>query len=430
MKMNRVFKNSIWIISCKIAQAVLTLLITILTARCLGPSNYGTINYASAIVSFFVPIMQLGFRNTLVQEFVNDSKKSGEILGTAIVLNLFSSAACMVGVFSFAVIANFNEPTTIIVCMLYSLNLPFQALEMVQYWFQYKLISRYQSIVSLIAYFIVAIYRAVLLLSGQSIFWFAISQAIDYAIIAIALLCLFRKISKQKLSFSYSRGKNMFSRSKYYILSNIMVTIFGQTDKIMLQLMTNDAETGYYSAALTCATMTSFIFAAIIDSARPAILENKKIDEDKFEKSLMVLYTISIYLALAQSLTITVFSPLIVKIVYGSSYYASTNMLRIIVWFTMFSYLGSVRNVWILAENKHQYLWKINIMGALANVVLNFVMIPYLGGIGAAIASLLTQFLTNVIAGYIIKPIRKSNYLMMKSLNICAMLKSIKFKEK
>lgn len=424
MKLNRVLKNSVWIIFCKIIQAILTLFITILSARYLGPSNYGIINYAASVVAFFVPVMQLGFRNTLVQEFVGDSEKSGEILGTSIILNFISSIACMAGVFMFVLVANRNAPSTILVCVLYSLVLPFQALEMVQYWFQYKLISKYQSIVSLAAYFVIAIYKSVLLLTDKSIFWFAIAQALDYAIIAIVLLWFYKKISGQKLSFSLERGKRMFSKSKYYILSNIMVMIFGHTDKVMLQLMVDEVETGFYSAALTCATMTSFIFAAIIDSARPIIFENKKISQKKFEESLSALYTVSIYFALVQSLFITVFAPLIIHIMYGESYYASIRILRVVVWFTTFSNLGAVRNIWILAEDKYKYLWKINVSGALFNVIFNFMLIPHFGAVGAAAASLGTQFFTNVIVGFILKPIRENNRIMMRSMNIVAFLKN------
>ena len=53
----------------------------------------------------------------------------------------------------------------------------------------------------------------------------------------------------------------------------------------------------------------------------------------------------------------------------------------------------------------------------MANVVLNFLLIPYCGAIGAAVASLVTQFFTNVIIGFIFKPIRRNNYLMIKGLN-------------
>lgn len=293
---------------------------------------------------------------------------------------------------------------------------------MVQYWFQSKLISKYQSIVSLIAYLLVSVYKVLLLLTGQNIYWFAVAQALDYAIIAITLLIFYKKIGKQNLSFNFDLGKRMLSKSKYYILSNIMVTIFGNTDKVMLQLMIGDEETGYYSAALTCATMTSFIFAAIIDSARPVILENKKSNQKRFENSVTALYTVSVYFALIQCILITAFASLIIKIMYGSSYFASIGILRVVVWFTTFSYLGSVRNIWILAENKHQHLWKINILGALSNVVLNLFFIPFMGAIGAALASLITQFFTNVIVGYILKPIRKNNHLMLKSLNIKSVL--------
>ena len=91
--------------------------------------------------------------------------------------------------------------------------------------------------------------------------------------------------------------------------------------------------------------------------------------------------------------------------------------LRIVIWYTTFSYLGSVRNIWVLAEGKQSVLWKINLTGAFANVVLNSILIPPLGIIGAAIASLITQFFTNVITGYLFKSIRHSNTIMIKGLN-------------
>ena len=88
--------------------------------------------------------------------------------------------------------------------------------------------------------------------------------------------------------------------------------------------------------------------------------------------------------------------------------------------------MGTVRDIWILAENQQKHLWKINLFGALANVVLNFLLIPKFGINGAAIASLLTQFFTNVILGYIIKPIRPNNMLMIKWLNPKVLLSIIR----
>lgn len=414
---NRVFKNASWIIGCKIVQSVLGLVISMLTARYLGPSNFGLINYAASLVTFVTPIMMLGFDAILVQEIVLRPESEGETLGTAIFLNLISSVFSIMGVISFVYVANYGEKETLVVCALYSLLLAARAFEMLYYWFQAKLLSKYTSIVSLVAYTLVALYKIFLLVTQKSIYWFAISNVLDYLIIAIGLFGVYKKLGNQKLSISITAGKKMFQKSKYYIVSSMMVTIFAQTDRIMLKLMIDDAATGYYSAAVACAGMTSFIFAAIIDSARPSIFEAQKCDKKKFEANISRLYSIIIYFALLQSLFIALFSKIIIYILYGESYEAAVSALRIIVWYTTFSYLGSVRNIWILAENKQQYLWIVNLSGAVMNICLNVLLIPMLGIIGASVASLFTQIFTNVIVGYIIKPLRYNNKLMMRGMN-------------
>lgn len=418
MKNSKVVKNASWIIVCRVVQSIVSLVIGSITARYLGPSNYGLINYASSLVAFVVPIMQLGLSGILVREIVNAKpEEEGEILGTALVLSFVSSLLCIVGIMSFVWLMNGNETETIIVCALHSVVLVFQALEMIQYWFQAKLKSKYTSITMLVAYVVVSIYKVYLLVTGKSVYMFALSQVIDYFIIAVALFILYNRQKSSSLRFSIERAKNMFSRSKYYIISGMMVAIFAQTDKIMLKNMIDDSAAGFYAAASTCAGVTGFVFNAIIDSLRPKVLESKNVSQEAFEFNVTRFYSVIIYFSLIQCIGITIFAELIVKILYGEQYFASVNVLRLIVWYSTFSYLGSVRNVWILAEEKQKYLWVINLSGALTNVALNFIFIPIWGIIGAAFASLVTQIFTNVVMGFIIKPIRRNNILMIKGLN-------------
>lgn len=185
----------------------------------------------------------------------------------------------------------------------------------------------------------------------------------------------------------------------------------------MLKTILGDEITGYYSAAITCAGMASFVFSAIIDSAKPLILEARKKSIQAFEHNMKVLYSLVIYLALAQSVVITVFAEMVIRILYGSSYLASVNILRLVVWYTTFSYLGSARTVWILGEGKHNLLWTVNLYGALANVALNLVLIPMWGAIGAALASLITQIFTNVLIGFIIPALRDNTRLIIRGLD-------------
>ena len=88
--------------------------------------------------------------------------------------------------------------------------------------------------------------------------------------------------------------------------------------------------------------------------------------------------------------------------------------------------MGAVRNIWILAEDKYSVLWKINLSGSLCNIVLNFILIPFMGTMGAALASLITQIFTNVIIGFIMKSIRPNNRLMLRGLNPKMLINKLK----
>ena len=414
---NKVAKNATWIISCKIVQSLLGFVINMFTARFLGPSNFGLITYASSLASFVMPIMKLGLNNIIVQEVVHHPEREGKAMGTMVFMNFCSSLVCIIGVVSFAYVANPGETDTVIVCALYCITLVFQALEMLHFWFQAKLMSRYSSTLGLIAYTLVSAYRIYLLATSKSVHWFALSSALDYLIISVGMYIIYNLKKTQKLSIDLKLAKEMINKSKPYILSAMMVTIFTQTDKIMLKSLIDSESTAFYGAAAACAVMAQFVFQAIIDSFRPWIFEAQKKNNDQFEYRLKMLYSFIIYLSLLQSIGMTVFARLIIMIVYGEKYLPAVGALRIVVWYTTFAYLGSVRNIWILAHDKQKYLWVINLTGAAANVIFNFILIPYIGIYGAAIASLVTQFFTNVIVGYIIKPIRPNNAIMVSSLN-------------
>ncbi len=415
---NRVASNAIWIIVGRIVQSLLALVVGMLTARYLGPSNYGLITYATSIVAFVIPIMHLGFSNTLVQEITNHPDEEGGILGTSILLSLCSAVACVFGVASYTFIVDANEHVTNIVVILYSIILVFQAFELIQYWFHAKLLSKYMSIASLIAYIVVATYKIILLVKKANVYFFAISNSLDYLLIAILLFVVYKKLGGQRLHFSRYIAKRMVSNSRHYIVSGLMVTVFAQTDRIMLKLMINETAVGYYSAAVSCAGLTSFVFAAIIDSMRPSIFAHKKNSDIRgYEEGIELTYCIVIYLALAQSAVMTLFSNYIIRVLYGAAYQQSISALRIVVWYTTFSYMGSVRNIWILGEGKQKYLWIINLSGAVTNVFLNSLLIPRSGINGAAFASLVTQFFTNVIIGFLIRPIKDNNRLMARGIN-------------
>lgn len=219
MNTKRVIKNASWIIGVQIVKSLLGMVISMFTARFLGPSNFGLINYASSIVAFVSPIMYLGINNILVREIIDSPEKEGETLGTAIGLSVFSGMFCILGIFTFTSLINRNEKETVIVCTLYSILLIFQALEMIMYWFQAKLKSKYTSIVALVAYAVVSAYKIFLLATGKSIYWFALSNALDYMLISVSLIFIYNITARKGCAFSFKTAKRLLNTGN--VLHNI-----------------------------------------------------------------------------------------------------------------------------------------------------------------------------------------------------------------
>lgn len=409
--------NATWMIVCKALQSLVQMVLGMITARYLGPSDYGLISYAAAVTAFAVPFMRLGLDETLVREYVAEPDREGEIASTALVMNGLSGLACMVCVILFVSAANAGEPVTILVCGLYSLSLLFQAVEMMQYWFHARLLSRYASGAMLMAYGIVAVYRILLLILRKSVYWFAVVHCLEYALTGAVLLVVYSGQKGKLRRPSLRMAKRLFSRSRYYILAGLMVTVFHNTDHIMLKLMLGDGANGYYTAAVTCTIVVSFVYNAVIDAWRPVILKHHGRGDGEFQRHLVCLYAVMICMTLLQAVCFTVLGRILVLFLYGSAYLPAVPVLWILVWMQPFSYMGTIRNIWILAEEQHSLLWKINLCGAVANVGLNGLLIPVWGAGGAAAASVVTQVFTNVIVGFFFRPIRENNRLLLKGMH-------------
>lgn len=414
--LNKEISNASWMIGARIVQMILSFIVSILTARYLGPGNYGLVNYGAAYVAFFTSLCTLGINSIIVKEFVAKPDKQGETLGTTIVLRFISSCLSVLVIFLIVCVVDRGDTLSIQVVFLCSLALIFQIFDSINYWFQSKYMSRVTSLSTLAAYTIVSAYKIILLITGRSVIWFAISTSVDYVLIALFQWLAYKKYNGPKLSFSKSKAHFLLTNSYHFILSGMMVAIYGYTDKFMLKQMLNEEAVGYYSIATSISTVWAFVLNAIIDSVYPTIMQLYTKDKKTYERKNRQLYAIVFYVAVFVSILFTIFGGIAINILYGESYMESVMPLRIVTWYTAFSYLGVARNAWIVCENKQKYLKYMYLGAAGINVVLNYFMIPQWGASGAAMASLITQIFTSLIMPAFFKEMRPNAKLMLEAI--------------
>jgi len=293
----------------------------------------------------------------------------------------------------------------------------FEAMYVLNTWFQRYLKAKYVSLAKMIAAILVAVYKIILLATLKSVVWFAFSSVLSYMINALVVYAFYRRESTQKLKPAFSKGWEVLGESYHFILSGIMTSIYGQMDKIMVGKMLGDSEVAYYTLALTIASMWVFVPTAIINSFRPSILEAKQAGNEKeYTHRLLKMYSIIIWTCLSVAVIGVFLIRPAIYILYGEAYLPAVDSFRIVIWCEIFSMIGVARGVWIVSENKNKYVKYYLAIGAVFNLVMNMVLIPVIGTLGAAVATLLTQIITSMIAPLFFKETRIHTSLVLKAV--------------
>lgn len=412
---NRFLSNVSWIIGGRIFQMAISLFIGMITARYLGPSNYGIINYVASFVAFFTSLSTLGLNGIIIKELVADPKNQGTIIGSTILMRIVSSIISTITILIIILIINPNDNLIFVVAILQSISLVFQSFNTIDFWYQSKLQSKKSTIIQSTAYLIIAIYKVVILIIHKDVKWFAFSTTLDIILIALMLLISYFRNNGQKLRFSLSLSKKLLSQSYHFIISGVMVAVFAQTDKIMIGKMMDITSVGLYSVAIVISGLWGLIPSAMIDSARPVIMLHKGQNQKLYIKRLKQLYAAIIWLNIAYCTFVTCFSNIIIFVLYGAEYANARGALIIAVWYGSFAYLGAGKNIWLICEGKSRYEKIFTFLGAITNVFLNLILIPIMGINGAAIATLITQATTNFIIPLLFKDTRINSMYMVEA---------------
>lgn len=412
-------RNTFWIMFSRVYQIAVNLVVSVLSVRYLGPSNYGLINYAASFSSLFTAFCTLGIDEVMVNELITKPQKQGKLIGTAIVMRICSSIFSVLTICLIVYALNPGKALTFWVTLLYSFGLVMQSLEVVKYFYQQRLMSKVTSLLTFFVRTIVAVYKIFLLALDKNVLWFAASNVVDHGVFGILLvLCYYhQKDPHQGFRFERSLAKDLMTKSHHFVLSGLMVALYGQMDKIMLKHLMDEAQVGFYSVATTVNNYWPFILTAIIQSARPVIIELFEKDKALFKKRLAQLYSAIIGISAVAAIGISVFAKPIILLLYGDGYLSSVNALRIVTWSTAFSYLGVARSIWVVSNGQQHFEKYLAAIGAVCNAILNYLMIPVWGICGAAIATLITQVVTNFFCGVFFRPLRENVQLMLKALD-------------
>lgn len=413
---NRLVKNISWIFFGNVLHSLLQFALNIYVARKLDLDSKGILDYATAIITFFTSLASLGYGSTITKEFSTKKDEIGEYLCSCMLASAIAGSVC-IGILQIIVrILNPGEHQLHIVCLCQSTSIVFSSMNLFVYWYRYVNKANIAAIMRLIAFFISALWRILAIQLENSLIVYVCGTAAETLIFGILLATFFFCHYKGKTKCSYFKAKDALKRSYPFIYASILVTVYSQSDRVMLKNMMSSEAVAIYSVSAVLAGALSMIPSSLIEAFRPDIMEYKQKNDTLYRKRLRQLYCVIFWTSTLYGLFVSIFAREIILFVYGEKYIEAVSSLALIVWYSAFSYFGAVNNMYMVAEGKSKWVVSTTFIGALGNVLLNAILIPYMGIVGAALASLLTQVLTNFLMMWIIPVLRPGFYLLIKGI--------------
>jgi len=411
--------NTSWMMGEKILRMFVGLFVGIWVARYLGPEQFGLLSYAQSFVFLFTAIATLGLDGIVVRELVKDQSRRDELLGTAFGLKLIG-ALLILPVLWLAVQITSNDSYTNLLVFIIASATVFQSFNVIDFYYQARVKSKYVALANSVALGTSSAIKIALILNDAPLMAFAVMVTFDAFVLSLGLVFFYKATSKEKLfswQFRAATAKRLLKDSWPLILSGLVISIYMKIDQVMIKEMLNADAVGQYAAAVRLSEAWYFIPMVIANSVFPAIINAKKISEELYLQRLQRLYTLMVWMAIGIALPVTFLSNWLINLLYGPEYQKAAGVLMVHVWAGVFVFLGVAFSKYLTSENLVIKSFYRTAIGAVANVLLNFLLIPLFGILGAAVATLLGQLISNMVYDVFDKELRAHLLLKLSAFN-------------
>ena len=400
----------------KIVGVLLGFSISVILGRTIGPDGLGIINLANQIVSIVLVISLLGMNNVVLKEIsIAFQKKNfqhiADTIFTSLKINIpVAFIFSLIFILLSDVLVNdfFNENRLKFPLVVGLLLMTFQVVSRLfgSSINGFKKIWQSNFFNETLSLLVVFIFLVIFLILNIEITIFNVAIFYGFAriIVAISATLYWRKL------FSIKLKRKMLTRQMLSVALPLLIVsasflIASNADVIMLGLLSNSTEVGFYSVASKLGLFTNFFLSISISVLAPKIAslynDNKlKELETMIQQTTKGLIIISLFTFLTYF-----FGGKYILLLWGSEFLESFWILIIISLGQLFNVSTGCTGVFLMMTGHEKLIGKITFISLLINLTLNFIMIPKFGAIGAALATSFTVIFENMIKVIFVKNI-------------------------
>lgn len=387
----KIASNFITLFSGEFFARILGFFATAYLARTLGIEGFGKINFAIAIVGYFILLTTWGFDIYAIREVSKKHSLLPKYLSNIQLMRF--SIGLIVYAFLFLFVSQWDMPeTTKILLYIYGLSVFTLPLNIA--WTFYAMENMKTVAISTVINQVV--FLCIVLLFVKSIDEI---HAVAWAYILGELIAVFatvyiffRIIGRVPFKFDLTLCKEIFVKSLPFGISRILRIFTLSSGIIVIGFIASETDVGIYSAAHRVVLLLATICLYYHFSLYPTI--SKAYKEKNLEHVGEILATasrLSIMLALPMAVGGVLLSEPIIQLIFGAEYQTSDEVFSISVWMAALLMLSGNYSYTLLALDQQKTAVRIMAYASVINVILNLVLVYRYGIYGAAITAVLTE---------------------------------------
>ena len=310
-------------------------------------------------------------------------------------------------------------------------NILMTATSGIENFFEYKLEAKRivisNNIVKIISYFL----QYICMILNKGIIFIAIVRCIGSLIRVIILKYQYNssylgKLENKSVKLDIKLIVKIIDESKYLWFSFVSFLIYTQTDRLMINHYLGVEEVGVYTIGMQLSNILAILIGPIQNSLFPKFLELYRNDYQKYYNFYKLTNTIITQFYLVITLISIVVVKYTFKYVYSSQYDGAILIYSILAFSVFIKANGSLQTSHMTIKNITKKSFYKTLVSLILNIILNILLIPKYGINGAAIATLITQFIALFLIDFFIKEYQEQAIIQLKSLNLIYLIKEIK----
>ncbi len=414
----KVIRNFGWQSFDKLFRMGVGVFVSVLITRYLGPDKFGIFSYALAFAGLFTTVAGLGLDRIVIREISRDASRKDAILGTAFWLKLAGGAGTFLIIL--AAIAALKPADTLVIVLtaVFGAALIFNALDVVDFWFQARIQSKQPVLARNSAFILASAIKVGLVLASASLLSLTLATAAEAVFAAIALALVYRWAGNSFRAWKLDRGlaKALLAESWPLIISGFAILVYMRIDQIMLGSLLDDRAVGLFAAAVKFSEIWYFIPLGISSSVFPVLVEYFKDNPAVFFRKYQNVFNVMAILSVGLAVVMTFASSRLVVMLYGQEFQASGPVLAIHIWAGVFVFLGITASMWTMINGYQRFALWASLTGAAVKIGLNLLVIPAYGIVGAAATMVASQALSAYLAYAVSAKTRKIFVMMTRAL--------------